>query len=285
MKADRVPIIGTSVSRVSIKVTRVSIIDYNQRQKERSKRMMEKIQQERDRLFILTKDEQHIMELVHYYEYKCRIVTGNSGWRAVGRKFRESRNWIHFSRVSQLCDKNNWDYKVYIDSQFDRVRFWKHNQKYPYPNQCYSDNAVRYFHTYCKDYKERYSVVGDAKIKTSNIISYQKEVIDAIIKDCEHFTNLFKIAPKQRKYKGLTPEQIKFMYVVDHVASLSQYYWASLPWAVSFLKRFTTPWVVELTETVAQIQKSQSKVKMINQIVNEVENQLGIPHTILPSEV
>ena len=276
------------VSRQTITINRCSITqNYEQKRQERSKRMMAKIQQERNRLGVVTKADQSILDVVHYYEYKCRKVTGNWGWKAIGRNFREHRNWKHFTRIYELCVENHWDYKVYVDSQFDRVRFWRRKQDYPFPNQCYSENAVKSFHAYCKDYQERFSVTGNAKIKTSEVKnSYRDEVIDAIITDCEHFTNFFKVAPKQRKYKGLTPEQMKFMYVIDHVATLSQYYWASLPWAVTFLQRFSTPWVIELTTTVANIQQSQSRVRLISQIVTETENQLGIPHTILPdSEV
>lgn len=277
--ANRTPI---KVTRTPFFVHRVANNDLSR--KERSERMMKKILQERDRLFVLTAKEQKIMDVVHYYEYKCRVVTGNSGWRSLGRNFRKHRNWQHFIRIFDLCQENDWDYKVYIDSQFDRARYWTHKdcKGYPYPNQFFSEKAIRYFHKYQEDYRQRYSVTGTAKVKVSKAMPYQDEVIDAVIKDCDHFIDFFKVAPKQRKYRGLTAEQMKFGYIIDHVASLSQYYWASLPWAVSYLKRFTTPWVQELTATVERIQSSKSMMKTINLVVKEVENQLGIPHTILP---
>lgn len=283
-------VVDKSVQRMPITITKTPIStpripDVALQRKERSKRMMEKILQERDRLFVLTAKEQEIMKVAHYYEYKCRVATGKSGWRSLGNNFREHRNWKYFIRIFEMCQKNKWNYKIYIDAQFDRVRFWTHpNCKgYPYPNQFFSDKAIKYFHKYQQDYQQRYSVDGTpARVKVSKVVSYQEEVINAVIKDCDHFVQFFKIAPKQRKYQGLTPEQMKFGYIIDHVASLSQYYWASLPWAVSYLKRFSTPWVVELTSTVAKIQSSKSMVNIISQIVDEVENQLGIPHTVLP---
>ena len=281
--------VDDSIQRTSIKTGRDPIFTHRVpnialQRKERSKRMMKKILQERDRLFVLTAKEQEIMGLVHYYEYKCRVVTGKAGWRCLGNNFREHRNWRYFIRLYDMCQDKNWNYKIYIDAQFDRVRFWTHTdcKGYPYPNQFFSEGAIKYFHKYQKDYKERNSIDGSAQIKVSKAISYREEVIEAVIKDCDHFVQFLKIAPKQRKYQGLTPEQMKFGYIIDHVASLSQYYWASLPWAVSYLRRFSTPWVVELTTLVAQIQSSRSMVNTINLIVDEVENQLGIPHTILP---
>lgn len=282
--------IDSSIQRTPIETSRTPIFTHRVpnialQRKERSKRMMKKIVQERDRLFVLTAKEQKIMEVVHYYEYKCRVVTGKSGWRCLGNNFREHRNWRYFTRIFDMCQKNKWNYKIYIDAQFDRVRFWTHSdcKGYPYPNQFFSEGAIRYFHKYQHDYQQRYSVDGTpARVKVSKVVSYKEEVINAVIKDCDHFVQFFKVAPKQRKYQGLTLEQMKFDYIIDHVASLSHYYWASLPWAVSYLRRFSTPWVVELTSTVAQIQSSQSMVSTINQIVDEVENQLGIPHTVLP---
>lgn len=280
----RVPLkvhrVSITIPRTPITVARVSIIDQEQRRKDRSKRMMEKIKQIHDKT-VLTPAEQRTMEVVRYYEYKCRVAMGVSCWRAVGQNFRDHRNWVHFTRIAALCQDNHWDYRVYLDSQFERVRYWKRQQKYPYPYQCYSENAVRYYQSYYKDYQECNSVTGDAKVKTSKPLPYQDEVIETVIKDCEHFVDFFKVAPRQRRYKGMTPEQMKLIYVTDHVASLSQYYWASLPWAVDFLKRFTTPWVVELTESVAQLQKSKTMMKTINLVVPEVENQLNIPHTVL----
>ena len=281
--------INNTAKRSPIPISREAIVEKRTpnialTRKERSKRMMEKILQERDRLHVLTRKEQEVMELVHYYEYKCRVVTGKSGWRCLSNNFREHRNWKQFVRLYDMCVENDWDYKIYIDAQFDRVRYWTHKncKGYPYPNQFFSEGAVKYYHKYLKDYKERHSVDGTAKVKVSKVQSYKADVIDAIIKDCDHFVQFLKIAPKQRRYQGLTREQMKFGYIIDHVASLSQYYWASLPWAVSYLRRFTTPWVVELTTLVSQIQKSQSMVDTINMIVREVENQMGVPPTVLP---
>lgn len=282
--------VDKSIQRTAIEANRTAISAHRVpnialQRKERSKRMMKKIFQERDRLFVLTEKEQEIMGLVHYYEYKCRVVTGKAGWRSLGNNFREHKNWKYFTRIFDMCEKNHWNYKIYIDAQFDRVRFWTHDncKGYPYPNQFFSEGAIRYFHRYQRDYQQRHSVDGSAvRMKTAKVVSYQDEVINAVIKDCDHFVQFLKIAPKQRKYQGLTLEQMKFGYIIDHVASLSQYYWASLPWAVPYLRRFSTPWVVELTTLVAQIQSSRSMVNTINQIVDEVENQLGIPHTILP---
>lgn len=289
MFQDRIPILvqrlaiivqrmSIVIQRLSIKVKRCPIID----REARKKRMMEKVKQVRDQINAISAKEQDILDIAHYYDYKCRKATGKMGWRSLGKNFREHQNWRHFTKVYKLCTENDWDFKVYLDSQFDRVRYWQHTHNgYPFPNQMYSTNAIKCYYNYIKDYQERFSVTGDAKVKTETAKAFRDEVIETVIKDCDHFTEFFKTAPRQRRYKGLTPEQMKFMYVVDHIASLSRYYWASLPWAVSYLKRFTTPWVVELTEAVKKIQSSKSMVDTITYIVQEVENQLGIPHTVL----
>ena len=252
--------------------------------KTKSERLLESIKKYRETHFILSPLEEKIMEVAHYYEYKCRVCTGTTGWRCVGKNFREHRNWKYLIRIYNLCDENKWDYKKYIDSQFDRASYWNHKdgKKYPYLNQFFSEGAIKYYHSYIKDCKEKYSPTGKAKVKTSVPQSYVQDVADSIVKDCGNYLDYLKFQKKRKSQRGFTPEQIKLTYVLDHVMSLSPYYWASLDWSVSYLKSFENPMVQEVIDKVVQYQKSKAMMSVIAKVVTEVEKHFGIVPTVSP---
>lgn len=262
------------INRAAIRIPRSSICLTT------SQRMMDKVQKKREELGIATYTEQQILKIAEYYNYKCRQVVGVAGWRCLGKNFRKHRNWKLLTRIYALCEENHWDYKVYLDSQFYRVRNWKRNVKYPYLTHCVSQAAVYAYHSYIKEFQSKYSVTGTAKVKSEIPKTCRDEIIDLVIKDCDRFVKLK--TTKQRKYRGLTPQQIKFMYIVDNISAFSKYYWASLPWAVSYLQRFNSQWVKDLVEVVQKLQKSKSMMRLINKVVSEVELQMGIAPTVIP---
>lgn len=266
-----------TVKRVPIIVNRIPIIDPDLRYQ----RMMDKVHAKREELV----DDKDILKIARYYEYKCRQVNGVTGWRCLSTSnYKKHRNWKHLTKIYELCTQNHYDYKVYIDSQFARVVNWKYKTKYPPLNTCYSPTAIKAYENYVKDYSERYSVAGTIKPKTEIPQNCKDEIIDTIIQDCNHFVALQQKAPKMRKYRGLTLQQIKFMYIADNVTMFSQYYWASLPWAVAYLQSFNSPWVKDMVEKVQQLQSSKSMMKLIHLIVPEVEKQMNVVSTLLPEE-
>ena len=253
-------------------------------QKTKSERMMEKIEKVRKEMHILTPHEKEVMEVAHYYEYKCRTCTGSTGWRCVGKKFWEHRNWMYLNRIYDLCKAEGWDYKVYMDAQFDRASYWKHEggRKYPYLNQFFSDKAKNYYFKYVQDYQEKFSPTGDAKVKTSVPQSYIQDIADSIVKDCRNYLDYLKFQGKRKSQRGFTDEEIKLIYVLDKVMTLSPYYWASLEWSVPYLKSFDNPMVDEVVEKVIQYQKSKAMMRVIRQVVTEVETYFGIVSTRNP---
>ena len=250
--------------------------------KSKSEKVLARAKEFRDKNFVLSKREEQVMTIAHYYEYKCRVVNGVTGWKCLGKNFREHKNWKFLNRIYDLCETHGYDYKIYIDAQFDRASYWKRSVKYPYLNQFFSEGALSYYKSYIKDCRENYSPTGDAKIKTSVPQSYIQDIADSIVKDCDNFLAYVKLYGKGRKLKGLTPEQVKLLYVLDHVLSLSPYYWASLPWSIPYLQSFNNPMVEEVITKVVQYQKSKAIMSVITQVVTEVEQHLGIVPTVSP---
>lgn len=231
---------------------------------------------------ILTPTDKKVLDVASYYEYKARSAIGSSGFRALGKNYKEHKNWKFLERLYKLCEDNNWDYKVYIDAQFDRVRFYQRKQLYPYLNQFFSEGAINAYHRYVKDYKEKHSTTGHAKIKTEKVQSFTEQVADKIVNDCERMSDYLKVAAKRRNNQGLTIEQVKMVYISEHWMGLSHFYLSSIPWFTAYLDQLPKEnYIVELTDSIHKIQKSKSLSDKVTSIVQVAESQMGIPPTMV----
>lgn len=230
---------------------------------------------------VRTPYEKKVLEVCEYYEYKCRQAIHSSGFKALGKDFRNHKNWKFFVKIYEMCKENSWDFKVYIDAQFDRVRFWNRKQMYPYANQFTSEGAIKYYHGYVKDYKEKHSITGDTQVKSEKVKTINQQIADDIVKDCDSIAEYIEKAAKRRVYQGMTPQEIKISYLSEHWMSLSVSYLSSIPWFLRYLEQF--PEETFLSELKQEIQAIRNNKKVFNltiDIVERVERQLGIPNTL-----
>lgn len=230
---------------------------------------------------VRTPYEREILKIAEYYEYKCRQAIHSTGFKALGKDFRNHKNWKFLERIHNLCSEKGWDYKIYIDAQFDRVKYWIRPQKYPYLNQFNSEGAIKYYLNYVKDIQEKTTITGDAKVKSEKVKSVNQQIIDDVIKDCEGIAEYIEKAKKRRNNKDLTPEQLKMLYLSDHWMGLSISYLASIPWFLTYLNQFPDEtFVVALKEDIQVVQKSRKLFETIIDIVSKVEKQMEIPETM-----
>ena len=47
-------------------------------------------------------NEKKILEIADYYEFKCRQVLHSTGFRCLGKDFRNHKNWIFLERIYKL---------------------------------------------------------------------------------------------------------------------------------------------------------------------------------------
>lgn len=229
---------------------------------------------------VRTPYEKRVLEVCEYYEYKCRQAIHSSGFKALSKDFRNHKNWKFFVKIYELCKENHWDYKVYIDAQFDRVRFWNRNQLYPYANQFTSEGAIKYYHGYVKDYKEKHSVTGESKVKSGEIKTIQQQIAEDIVKDCDSIAEYIKKAAKRRVYSGMTAQEIKISYLSEHWMGLSVSYLATIPWFLRYLDQFPKEtYLTELKQEIQAIQGNKRVFNLTTDIVNRVEGQMEIPKT------
>lgn len=230
---------------------------------------------------VRTPYEKKILKVAEYYEYRCRQAIHSTGFKCLGKDFRNHKNWVFLERIYKLCEENGWDYKIYIDAQFDRVKYWQRKQPYPYLNQFNSQNAIKYYKNYVKDYKEKHSITGDAKIKAEKVKSVNQQIIDEVIKDCEGISEYIEKAKKRRNNRGLTDQQLKMLYLSDHWMGLSISYLASIPWFLAYLEQFPEEtFLVDLKQEIQAVRKSKKLFDLTVEIVSNVENQMNIPETM-----
>lgn len=230
---------------------------------------------------VRTPYEKKILEIADYYEFKCRQAIHSTGFKCLGKDFRHHKNWIFLERIYKLCEENNWDYKIYMDAQFDRVKYWQHKQPYPYLNQFNSQNAIKYYENYVKDYKEKHSITGDIKVKSEKVKSVNQQIIDDVIKDCEGISEYIEKARKRRNNRGLSDQQLKMLYLSDHWISLSVSYLASIPWFLAYLEQFPEEtFLVDLKQEIQVIRHNKKLFNLTSDIVSKVESQMDIPATM-----
>lgn len=266
----------TKIIRKAIKVQRTPIMVLPKSIKIQSAKQKLKLLQN-----VKTPFEKEVLKVVEYYEYKCRQAIHSTGFKALGKDFRNHKNWKFFVKIYEMCKENGWDFRVYVDSQFDRVQYWKRKQLYPYANQFTSEGAIKYYHGYIKDYKEKHSITGNISVKSEKVKSVNQQIIDDVVKDCEGIFEYIEKAKKRRINKDLTPEQLKILYLSDHWMGLSVSYLSSIPWFLTYLEQFPEEtFLVELKQGINAIKGSNRLFSLTSEIVDKVEKQMGIPETL-----
>ena len=230
---------------------------------------------------VRTPYERKILKIAEYYEYKCRQAIHSTGFKCLGKDFRNHKNWVFLERIYNLCQENDWDYQIYIDAQFDRVKYYPRKQPYPYLNQFNSEGAIKYYHSYVKDTAEKLSIDGDAKVKADKMKSVNQQIVEDVIRDCEGVLDYIERAAKRRANKGLTEQQLKMLYLSEHWMGLSISYLAVIPWFMTYLEQFPEEqYVIDLKEEIQAVRSNRKLLELTIDIVGKVEKQMEIPETL-----
>ena len=173
----------------------------NEKKLERYKKSLKVAKQTRDQLskhHIPTEEEREILKMIDYFNYKISQKKNISGYNLVGKNFRDSKNWTPLVKIYQMCEENGWDNRVFIDSQFERMKFWSEKRAslgYPPPNQCYSDKAKEAYELYVKETVTNNTLEGDqmtdeeiAKVKISPKVKEMKSQKEKFIEEIDEST-------------------------------------------------------------------------------------------------
>lgn len=232
---------------------------------------------------VKTPHERKIFDMSDYYNYRCRLAINATGFVSLPKNNTKTReqHWKWFECILKVCEEHDWDYKIYIDAQFDRSKLFGRGQKYPYLNQMYSQKAQEYYEKYIKDYKESNSVDGDIEVKSDEVKSTYDIIFDNINSDCESMKSSLDRESRRRVNRNLTTEQLKILYISEHWMNMSSYYLACVPWFNTYLNQFPDePVVSNLKDEIKRIQKSNSMMVNINKMIGDAEDSMGLPRVM-----
>lgn len=218
--------------------------------------------------------EEDIMQMVKHYEMLARRVLNKDGYNIL--KGKNSKNLIHFERVYEVCRMKGWDTKLYIESQFDRVKYFKTFMRIPMPSQMYSVNAMRHFTNYLSSIKEKYAKDVDSrkKEKGKETQSIKAEVVSQIQNSIEMLHRYIIHTNYEDK------SQYKAVKIFQSWQELSPYYLWTIPWFHGALKNMKGNKADLYRKEFDKINKSKLLPALIKQTVHQIESHFNIPPNI-----
>lgn len=256
---------------------------------------------------ILAGRDRNILQLGEYYNYLTRKVLNINGYRSLGNEPKKHKNWLQFSRVLDLCEEKGWDYRLYLEAQFDRASFWaktKYRSNMPFANQLYSKGAQEYYLKYV-EFKADSVYQDSRKIKPNH--SIPKTVRQEITEDIKHGLEI--LAMYQKFFKGnakyrdivITEEILKDVLISDVEAQLFSFRPAFLA-ASELVQKVMTDmeqtanlwadadedWVAEvgagrlngidrLKEKARRIKENKKLMEFAKSEIIRIEAELGLP--------
>lgn len=150
---------------------------------------------------VLTESERDCIEnFVPYYENLICKTTNSIEYNLLPNKRKKNhRNWAHIFRCYKLCLENNYDYKVYLDAQFESFKNWKNKGKikYPMPTMLCSERAIKAYENYVYHNETAYKNEGwEKKLVSNDVGNYFEEVKKQLEKD------LGIVEPQVRYHRG-----------------------------------------------------------------------------------
>lgn len=129
----------------------------------------------------LTEDEREcIDEFVPYYENLICSITGRVEYTLLDniRNKKMSKLWKPIWKTFSLCKEKGFDWKIYLDAQFDSFKNWNQsNLRFPMPNMLYSERALVAYDNYIYHNETAYRNEGWSKtLKAKDTGKYADEI-------------------------------------------------------------------------------------------------------------
>lgn len=195
-----------------------------------------------------TEDEEKcITEFVPYYENLICKVTGRVEFSVLNHATHKkaSRNWTPLWKCYKLCIDNNWDWRIYLDAQFESFKNWDANMPYPMPNMLYTDRALKAYENYIYHNETAYQNEGwETKVSAQNTGTFQEEVKKVLDVDLSVIEDYIKYSLKRsfnktfKKVDKTRPDLDNLYYskaVQSQWESLSVECWVNIPQMSEFL--------------------------------------------------
>lgn len=183
---------------------------------------------------------------VPYYENLICKLTGKVEYKLLSdSKYKKSSKlWTPLFKIYMLCRDNNWDWRIYLESQFYSFQYWenKGNFLYPPPNMLYTERAKISFENYLYDKEVSYQNEGwDVTAKSQNIGTYAEEVEKSLRCSYNLLKDYIKLTLKRSKlFRNIdtTRDDIDRLYFTKAVElkwdSLCVEFWSIVPGMIEF---------------------------------------------------
>lgn len=222
-----------------------------------------------------TRDDD-IMAIAEHYDMLARQRKGTTGYHSLTYKDpKKHRNWRHYTMIYEACKMQEWDTKLYIESQFKR---FDDMGRMAYPNLMYSVNAFRYFTNYLSTIRQKHA--KDTNKRTKEKGRETLTVRDEVVRDITKSGQLLADSFKHTKIEdGM---QAKALKIFHSWAELSPYYLWSIPWFHDAVSEFDSN-AVDVQRVIKQfdvIRASKSLQELVKSTVKSVESEYKLPANI-----
>jgi hypothetical protein len=226
-------------------------------------------------------------EFVPYYENLVCKATGKISYTALPhQKKKLSRNWSQLFACYKMCVENDYDWKIYLEAQFESFKNWKTgNLKYPVPNNLSTERAIKAYENYVYHNETAYQNEGwETKLSSKEVGSYQDEVSKILESDMGIVDNLIKYSLKKsfnKTFKNVdkTRSDLDKLYYSKAVQlsweDLSIEFWSIVPQMDEFLESMYGRYD-SLDGKIDLYKDLMSNSAKIN-IISEVASGLKIP--------
>lgn len=233
--------------------------------------------------FDFSEEEKAILKVARYYEQCVRAKTNRTGQRFLPVKSdpRKNKRWKFFEKLYHICKENEWDYRLYLDAQFDRAKHWK-KFNYPFPNMLCSPSAQKYYLNWIKDKREKMGYEADAdyvKLKPKQEeAGLKKQIQKEIKRSAKSMSNYIK------SYKNNDdPLYAKLMELKNFPSNYSPFYLYQLEWYRDYFLVFildeTDSVYKRIAETWEMLEKSKNLQEFVLKEIEKWEKKYGIPPT------
>lgn len=227
-----------------------------------------------------------IDNFVPYYENLICKTTGKMTYSLLpdSRNKKSNRLWTPIFKTYMLCVENDWDWKIYLESQFEAFKEWKRgNISYPMPNMLYSERAIKAYENYVYHHETAYNNEGwETKLASKEIGTFQEELRKTLNSDKTVIDNVIKYSLKKsfnKTFKNVdkTRSDIDSLYYSKAIQQswedLSFEFWSVIPQMSEFLDRMYgqfDSWDAKI-DLFRDLLSNQMKYSVVKEVYNEMK--------------
>lgn len=234
-----------------------------------------------------------IDNFVPYYENLICKLTGRVEYNLLENSIykKSSRLWTPLFKIYMLCKENNWDWRVYLESQFYSFQYWEHkgNFSFPPPNMLYTERAKISFENYLYDKETSYQNEGwDITAKSQNIGTYAEEVEKSLRCSYNMLEDYVRLTLKSTYNKlfrkvDKTRDDIESLYLTKAVEnkwdSLCAEFWTIVPGILEFTDEMYGNFesIDKQIDLMKSIMADVRKMEVIRECWKKLKDEYNIP--------